>query len=64
MAVYTGPTAEELRQLLLSNGGSVTATAAVLKVNRVTVHKWMRRHGIYLERRPVAPVDGAGPTGE
>lgn len=50
------PTSEELRQALLKSGGSVTHTASQLGVHRVTVHKWMRDYGIYVERRPIAGI--------
>jgi len=55
----TKPTTEQLRQALLANGGSVTRTAVELGVHRVTVHKWMREYGIYVERRPVAGTTAA-----
>ena len=46
----TRPTADELRKALAKHGGSVTQTAKTLGVNRVTVHKWMRKWGIEVQR--------------
>jgi transcriptional regulator of acetoin/glycerol metabolism len=46
----TKPTADDLRDALVRNGGSVTQTAAEFGVHRVTVHNWMRSYGI--KRQP------------
>jgi transcriptional regulator of acetoin/glycerol metabolism len=44
------PTAKQLSEALIRNGGSVTQTGIEFGVHRVTIYDWMRRYGI--KRQP------------
>jgi transcriptional regulator of acetoin/glycerol metabolism len=46
-------TAEKVRAALIAGGGSPSRAAALLGVSRQTVHAWMRKHQIRVERRVV-----------
>jgi transcriptional regulator of acetoin/glycerol metabolism len=46
-------TAEKVRAALIATDGSPTKAAALLGVSRQTVHAWMRKHDIRVERRVV-----------
>ena len=43
-------TPERIRAALVLNGGSVTHAARSLGYSRQTVHEWMRKHGITVQR--------------
>jgi transcriptional regulator of acetoin/glycerol metabolism len=57
--LVTKPSPEGLRKALLRNGGSITRTAQEFGVSRQTMHKWMRKHGISVDRIPVVADPGA-----
>lgn len=46
-------TAEKVRAALIAADGSPKAAAAKLGVSRQTVHAWMRKHQIRVERHVV-----------
>lgn len=46
-------TPEKVRVALIAANGSPKGAAAILKVSRQTVHAWMRKHDIRIERRVV-----------
>lgn len=46
-------TPEKVRAALIVGNGSPSKAAAVLGVSRQTVHEWMRKHSIKVERRVV-----------
>jgi transcriptional regulator of acetoin/glycerol metabolism len=46
-------TPEKVRAALIAGDGSPTKAALILKVSRQTVHTWMRKHAIRVERRVV-----------
>jgi len=45
--------AEKIRAALIAADGSPKRAAAMLGVSRQTVHAWMRKHAIRVERRVV-----------
>lgn len=49
----TGLTVERVRAALIAADGSPKAAAALLGVSRQTVHAWMKKHAIRVERRVV-----------
>lgn len=46
-------TPEKVRAALIAADGSPSKAAAMLNVSRQTVHEWMRKHEIRVERRVV-----------
>lgn len=48
-----GLTAEKVRAALIAADGSPTRAAVILGVSRQTVHAWMRKHAIRVEKRVV-----------
>lgn len=46
-------TPEKVRAALIAADGSPKGAAALLGVSRQTVHSWMRKHNIRVERRVV-----------
>jgi len=49
----SGLTVEKVRAALIVGNGSPTKAAAVLGVSRQTIHDWMKKHHIVVERRVV-----------
>jgi len=49
----SGLTAEKVRAALIAGDGSPKQAARILGVSRQTVHSWMRKHAIRVERRVV-----------
>jgi transcriptional regulator of acetoin/glycerol metabolism len=47
-------TIERVRAALIACEGSPTKAASMLGVSRQTIHKWMRKHDIRVERRIVS----------
>lgn len=43
-------TAEKIRGALALSEGNVSHAARILGVSRVTLYKWMKRHGIIVQR--------------
>lgn len=55
-AMKTEPlTVERVRAALIAADGSPSKAAEILGVSRQTVHDWMRKHDIRVERRVVVP---------
>jgi transcriptional regulator of acetoin/glycerol metabolism len=52
--VSSGLTPEKVRAALIAADGSPSAAAAFLGVSRQTVHAWMKKHDIRVERRVVS----------
>ena len=50
-----GLTAEKVRAALIAADGSPKGAAAMLGVSRQTIHDWMKKHAIRVERRVVLP---------
>lgn len=48
-------TAERVRAALIAASGSPSKAAAILGVSRQTVHEWIRKADIRIERRVVLP---------
>lgn len=46
-------TPEKVRAALIAGDGSPSKAADILGVSRQTIHNWMRKHGIRVERRVV-----------
>ena len=46
-------TPEKVRAALIAGDGSPTKAAVILKVSRQTIHAWMKKHDIRVERRVV-----------
>lgn len=46
-------TPEKVRAALIAGDGSPSKAAVILGVSRQTVHAWMRKHAIRVERRVV-----------
>lgn len=46
-------TAEKVRAALIACDGSPTRAAKLLNVSRQTIHEWMRKHDIRVEKRVV-----------
>ena len=53
MAKRPDLTPEKVRVALIAADGSPKGAAAILGVSRQTVHDWMRKHDIRVERRVV-----------
>jgi DNA-binding NtrC family response regulator len=56
-------TPEKVRAALIAGDGSPKRAAAILGVSRQTIHEWMRKHSIRVERRVVV-VSGSTPAEE
>ncbi len=55
------PSATEIRQMI-RHEGTVTEAAAAFNVSRQSMYRWMRKHGIAIERRsrPIHRDEAAG----
>jgi transcriptional regulator with GAF, ATPase, and Fis domain len=51
--VTSGLTVEKVRAALIASDGSPTGAAERLNVTRQTIHAWMRKHDIRVEKRVV-----------
>jgi len=55
VAKTAGLNPEKVRAALIAADGSPQRAAEILKVSRQTIHDWMKKHDIRVERRVVLP---------